>query len=122
MYDKDKFLAETKCDTCGQQGVIGVASSSLGPISFAFCLECAHKPAEPEFMFVMAYWNSDKGEGVADWVRSMYTYDREEQKYVSWNDWVDYVRANPGAYLDPFEDLPEEAGFIDYGEFEDDAK
>lgn len=41
------------CDVCGEPA-IGVASSALGAISFAFCRPCAVAGAEPYSMLVWA--------------------------------------------------------------------
>jgi hypothetical protein len=39
--------ATMRCDVCGALGIIGVASSALGAISFAYCRPCAVNGAEP---------------------------------------------------------------------------
>lgn len=44
-------LPPLKCDVCGQPAV-GVASSTLGAISFAFCKRCLAESAEPYGMLV----------------------------------------------------------------------
>lgn len=100
-YDHDKWCAETRCEVCNRQGVIGVASSSMGAISFAFCLECAQQPAEPEFMFTFTY-HSTGGGNVAEWVRDMYTWRGD--RYISWDDWAAYASEHPEEYPDPFAD------------------
>ena len=42
---------EKKCDVCGQKDFYaGVASSSLGPVSYAFCTICLRMGAETEGM------------------------------------------------------------------------
>jgi hypothetical protein len=40
-------MAGDICDVCGRGNVVGVYSSSLGAISFAYCEECALNDAEP---------------------------------------------------------------------------
>ena len=42
----------SKCECCKRDGVeiLGVASSSLGPMSLAFCRECLENRAEPKWM------------------------------------------------------------------------
>jgi len=78
------LFADMTCDVCDRGGVIGVASSSLGPISHAYCEECARKPAEPEWMFGMTY---DDTEGnVASWVHRLWTW--KDGAYVQWLDWL----------------------------------
>ena len=74
------------CDVCKKPSV-GVASSSLGAVSWAFCSECAHMPAEPECMFCYMYDDvSDHGEGLREEMNSFYTFINGD--YVSWPDYV----------------------------------
>lgn len=41
----------SKCECCMRQGEIaGVASSSLGPLSLAYCRECLDAGAEPKWL------------------------------------------------------------------------
>jgi hypothetical protein len=56
----------------------------MGPVSFAYCDECAARPAEPEWVFRMTY--DDCGENVAEWVNNMMTW--KDGAYVRWPDWV----------------------------------
>jgi hypothetical protein len=84
-------MAGDSCDVCGKPS-IGVASSSFGAVSWAFCKECVSKPAEPECMFCYLYDDvSDKGEGLKDEVNTFYTFI--DGKYVSWPDYVAKRRA-----------------------------
>jgi len=62
-------MAGNICDCCGIFGTVGVASSRLGAISFAYCKKCLQFGAEPEFMIryiveINGGWNK-----IADWVR-----------------------------------------------------
>ena len=45
------------CDVCNRtdREDLGVASSSLGPISLAFCRECLDNHAEPEWLIHQCY-------------------------------------------------------------------
>lgn len=43
------------CDVCGREAT-GVASSSLGGISFAYCQECLDRGAEPLPMWHNTIW------------------------------------------------------------------
>jgi|GEM_PF-2255340 len=38
---------ERRCDVCSQVKELHVRASSCGPISFAYCVECLQKGAEP---------------------------------------------------------------------------
>lgn len=74
------------CNVCNKPA-IGVASSSFGAVSWAFCAECMNKPAEPECMFCYLYEDvSDRGEGLRPEVNSYFTYI--DGVYVSWPDYV----------------------------------
>lgn len=51
--DRDGCIVSgSVCDVCERtdQEVVGVASSSLGPMSFAWCRECLQHCAEPKWM------------------------------------------------------------------------
>lgn len=85
-------MAGDTCDVCGKPSV-GVASSSLGAVSWAFCSECAHKPAEPACMFAYLYDDvSDQGDGLRDEINAFFTVI--DGAYVSWPDYVKARRAN----------------------------
>ena len=85
-------FAHLGCDVCNRDGVIGVASSSLGAISFAFCAECCAKPAEPRFMFEYLFDDvSDNGEGLAEHVNDFWTWI--DGRYVGWPEFRDMRRA-----------------------------
>jgi hypothetical protein len=86
-------MAGDRCDVCDREGVVGVASSSLGAVSWAFCKECLQKPAEPECMFCYLYEDvSDKGEGLIAEINSMHTF--QGGVYVSWPDYVKQRHCN----------------------------
>lgn len=79
-------MAGDICDVCGKPS-IGVASSSLGAISWAFCSECARKPAEPLCMFSYMFDDvSDNGNGLIDEMNDFYTF--KDGAYLSWPDYV----------------------------------
>lgn len=85
-------MNDLKCNVC-QRPAVGVASSSLGAVSWAFCSECAHKPAEPECMFCYMYEDvSDRGEGLREEMNSFHTFIKGA--YVSWPDYVAQRRAS----------------------------
>ena len=43
-----------KCDVCGKESKIFVACSAYGPISFAYCEDCASNGREP-YSAIVAY-------------------------------------------------------------------
>ena len=45
-------MAGNKCDVCRKSPTVGVACSSLGPISFAYCEECTKRYAEPLHLLI----------------------------------------------------------------------
>lgn len=47
-----KYLAEAKCDVCGNQGIVGVAAMPGVPGSFAYCRACLGANAHPYAMVV----------------------------------------------------------------------
>lgn len=86
-------MAGATCDVCGKPSV-GVASSSLGAVSWAFCSECARKPAEPLCMFAYMFDDvSDNGEGLRKEMNEFYTF--KDGAYLSWPDYVKERRAGP---------------------------
>ena len=83
-------MAMPNCDVCGKSAV-GVASSSFGPVSWAFCSECANMPAEPLCMFAYLYDDvSDRGDGLSGEVNQFFTFI--DGAYVSWRDYVRHRR------------------------------
>lgn len=88
-------MSGINCDVCGKTSV-GVASSSLGPVSWAFCAECAHKPAEPVCMFEYLFDDvSDNGEGLREEMNAFHTFI--DDKYVSWPEYVEMRRSRTQA-------------------------
>jgi hypothetical protein len=79
-------MAGDKCDVCGRSPTVGVASSALGAVSWAFCSECLNKPAEPEVMFQTTADTTGGGKGAADWVADIHTY--KNGQYMSWTAWL----------------------------------
>lgn len=63
------------CDVCGQREALGVASSALGPVSWAYCRECLRKPADVACMFAATIDGCDGSANVADWVKDLWTWD-----------------------------------------------
>lgn len=59
----EPFKHVNLCDVCKKNEMHGVYASSCGPVSFAYCMECGKKGAEP-YGFLVAYISMavDKGE------------------------------------------------------------
>ena len=82
-------MAGDTCDCCETKDVAGVVSSSLGPISFAYCKECLSANAEPEFMVRGMMDDCDDLDGVAVWVKDNIKIYEEKGKYLSLQEWFD---------------------------------
>lgn len=82
------------CDVCTKSEMVGVASSSIGPVSLAFCKECLGRNAEPEWAFAYLYEDvSEEGEGLAEHVNNLTTF--KDGGYVSWQDYVKARKETP---------------------------
>jgi hypothetical protein len=66
-FDEEKYLAESKCDTCGKTGIVGVACMPGVPISFGYCRECLTANAHPYFAVVGNTASCGGYEHTADW-------------------------------------------------------
>lgn len=86
------------CDVCKDAEMHGVFGSSCGPISFAYCYECASKGAEP-YGALVAYISS--AYGVQEWDNpstQMHYRDSQLVKATlevagkTFSEWVDDVR------------------------------
>ena len=62
-------MAGNICDCCKIFKSIGVASSCLGPISFAYCKKCLQFGAEPEDLIEYVIDTNGGWEHTAEWVR-----------------------------------------------------
>lgn len=63
-------------------------------MSWAFCQECANKPAEPLCMFEYMFDDvSDYGDGLRQEMNSFYTF--KDGRYISWPEYVAERRAAP---------------------------
>lgn len=60
-------LPELTCDVCGKEPAVGVASSCLGPCSFAYGRECLRVGAEPYCALIGALADCGR-EHCAEWV------------------------------------------------------
>lgn len=57
-----------KCDVCAQREPIGVFSSALGPVSFAYCAECGASGREPYWLVVgVVAMNGGTPDATAAW-------------------------------------------------------
>jgi hypothetical protein len=73
----DKTSGEARklvCDVCKQNEALGVASSALGPCSWAFCQQCLDAHAEPAVMIAATIEGCDGAENVAEWVHQITTW------------------------------------------------
>lgn len=74
------------CDVCDKSESVGVAASTIGPVSLAYCKECLVRNAEPLFAFEYLYDEvSEEGEGLAERVNDLTTF--RDGKYITWGDY-----------------------------------
>lgn len=79
------------CDVCGQNEAVGVASSSFGAVSHAYCSICLKMPAEPLYIFYHLYDDvSNDGEGLHDSVKQWCTWYKG--RYISWDKFVEIAK------------------------------
>lgn len=72
------------CDVCHKNEAIGVASTSQ-PYSCAYCMDCARRGADPEWIF--EFLLKDVGHGDPSKVREgLTTY--KDGKYISFHEWA----------------------------------
>jgi len=90
---------ELTCQVCKKNKALGVASSILGAISFAYCETCLRVGADDLGMFIFTYETC--GEDVAPWVKNLMTYHND--KYITWNDFVELVKAGEIKVMTPEE-------------------
>jgi hypothetical protein len=77
------------CECCNLDKEVWVCSSSLGPLSLAFCRECLDHKAEPEWLFRMTL--DDVGaDYIAPWVRQLSTF--KDGQYLSWQEWLNLIK------------------------------
>lgn len=80
-------MAGNVCDVCNREEkpVVGVCSSGLGPISWAYCQECLENGSEPESMM----WYLRDIIGVKDLHPAlMKQLTFVDGKYITFEDWV----------------------------------
>lgn len=93
-------MSGSKCDVCGAPA-IGVASSALGPVSFAYCGECAAIGAEPySFTVGLVAMNGGTPDAVAPWFFTVIDATRERAGKTDaefWADVAEVVKREGGA-------------------------
>lgn len=82
------MTVEMRCDVCNTaDNIAGVASSSIGAISFCFCKTCLSNNAEPEFCLEYLYSEvGNEGLGLAEHVANYTTF--KDGKYWTWDEWA----------------------------------
>lgn len=56
------------CDVCGENEAVGVAASSCGPVSFAYCQECLSAGREPYGALVAYVCGAQSMDDLAEWI------------------------------------------------------
>lgn len=83
---RDGIPSALVCDVCRQNEALGVASSALGPCSWAYCRECLNKPAEVAVMIDATIDGCNGSANVAAWAKQFWTW--EDGAYISWADYA----------------------------------
>ncbi len=78
-------MLDEKCDVCGVNPSIGVASTSM-PYSCAYCKECAERGADPIIVFVCFYDDFGTNFDLMRDPDGLVTY--MDGQYVSYRDWA----------------------------------
>lgn len=112
-------MAGSICDCCfrEEKEVVGVFSSSLGAVSWAFCQECLDKIAEPECMFdYMHDFVSDNLGGLAEWCQQFTTF--KDGRYWTIQEWYEWRLTQPPSkafeeYMQMLEDNDKKYGVDD---------
>jgi hypothetical protein len=77
-------MAYPNCDVCGGAAK-GVAASSLGPISLAYCQECLSRGAEPIGMWHLTIGLCDGPDGVRpEFTEHAASY--KNGRYIGWDE------------------------------------
>lgn len=83
--DIEKLLNKTDirmCEVCERtREIVGVYSSAVIAMSFAFCQDCIDNRAEPMWVF-HDFVPKEKG-AIADWALDLTFYDHGDRKYVT---------------------------------------
>ena len=75
------------CQCCGREDSnLIVASSALGAVSFAYCVECNRNYAEPLGMLNAVYESC--GGDVAEWMLDVKYYNPKTQFYMPYRDYL----------------------------------
>lgn len=84
-------MLEGACDVCGVNPPVGVASSVLGAISWAYCRTCLERHADVEVMFAVTY--DTCGDRVGEWLSEMSTW--KDGRYWTWEEWLAWRKTQP---------------------------
>lgn len=120
MIEEPKKIEEVKnlkcnlqCDVCGRDGALGVASSTTGPVSYAWCRECLEVQTEPEGAFEYLYYfvaNKDVEKLHPSFLEvktvEKENYGKQVAAYITFKEWAEKRAGLP----DP--DWVKEAGTI----------
>lgn len=74
-----------KCDVCGVNDAIGVASTHV-PMSVAFCAECARRGADPESVF--EFWYGDFGTRFDEMSAPDQFTTYKNGRYMTYREWA----------------------------------
>ncbi len=81
------------CNVCNKHEALGVASSGLGPVSFAFCRECLTHHAEPEFMLQYVFDETGGQLELPAFYAGISTY--KDGSYIPYEEWARTAELSP---------------------------
>jgi hypothetical protein len=80
-------MTDMKCDVCGVNPPIGVASTII-PYSCAYCKECAERNAQPEIVFLAILDDiKEAGRSSEDVDDAIITF--KNGRYMSFKEWAE---------------------------------
>ena len=91
--NRPKEPPKMTCDVCHTNQALGVASSGLVPMSFAWCEQCLQRPCEPESVFEYMYEMNPDIEDIHPECRKMETY--KDGKYLTLEEWYNWRKTQP---------------------------
>lgn len=105
---ENHYTEVRKCECCGRDnGPVLVLGSGTGPMSIAYCQDCASCGAEPRWalQYLWDFVADRKVEALHESVRNFRVWNPDEGRYMTWDEWVANEIANPRPddYMEQYE-------------------
>ena len=102
------MTTDLTCNVCERQPAVGVASSTLGAMSLAYCQQCLIENADATFMLAgNIYSIGPNPNDYAEWFWSSKTF--YDGRYITAREYFDIVTQDPHFFDPPPEDSREPA-------------